>query len=128
MGVRREGVDDFTGPGVVKFFPSFVLDGAGVGLEVVHVPAQAGVLLLQVFNFALELLFLGALLVPGGEAVAAVDDAPRKGEGEQDREDGTGRTPALLNPEVGALAKWKRLVGRFLFFGEQIGLLQFGLW
>jgi hypothetical protein len=55
--------------------------------------------------------------------VAAIDDAPEKNQGECDGEEGPGGTPTLLHPLVGALAQWKRLVGRFLFFTEQIGLL-----
>ena len=51
VGIRRQGVDDFAGLGVVKLFARFVLDGAGVGFETIHMIAQVGVLLLQILRF-----------------------------------------------------------------------------
>ena len=120
MGIRRQGVDDLAGLGVVELFARFMLDGVGAVLEAVYVIAQVRIFLLQIFDFVLELLFLVALLIPRGQAVVAIDHAPRKEEREGCGKERAGRTPAMLRPFDGALTKWKRLIGRFLVFTEQI--------
>ena len=123
LGVGRKGVDHFAGLGVVEFFASLVLDGVGIRLESIDVLAEAGVFLLEVLNLVFELLFLVTLLIPGGETVLTVHDAPCESEREKDGENRSGWTPALLQPKNSSLRQWKRLFGRFLFFTEQIGLL-----
>lgn len=60
----------------------FELDGAGVGLEVVYVLRQVGVLVGEALDFCGEGFVFGALVLPVGEAVASVDYMP----GEQDGE------------------------------------------
>jgi hypothetical protein len=116
-------VDHFAGSGVVKFFASFVFDGVGVVLQVIHVLAQAGVFVFKLLDFVLELLLLIALSVPGGEPMTAVDYAPCKSKGEGYGKNSPGRSPALLQPMDGPLTERKRLDGRFLFFSEQIRVL-----
>src|SRR5580658_5228068 len=102
----------------MELFAGLVFDGVGAGFEAIDVVAQVSVFLLEVLDFFLELLFLGALLVPGGETVAAIDDAKGKGQSEGNGEERAGGTPTLLHPVDGALAKGKRLAGRFLVFSE----------
>ena len=113
-----QGVDDFAGLGVMELFAGFMLDGAGAGFETIDVVAKVSVLLLEVLDLFLELFFLGALLIPSGQTVAAVDDTPEKKHSECDGKDRAGGTPTLLNPEDSAFLKWKRLVGHFLVFTE----------
>jgi len=116
LRIGRQRVDHLAGLGLVEFLPGFVLYGVGVRLEAVDVLAEMRVLLLKVPDLLLELLFLAALLIPGGEAMAAIDDAPGKGQGEDDCENGPGGAPALLQPEDCPLTKRNRLGGRFLLF------------
>jgi len=118
-----ETVDHFAGAGVVELFPSFVLDGVGVVLEAIDVLLKPGVFVLKFLYLVFELLFLAALAVPDGKAMTAVDHAPRESEGEENGENRSGGTPAVLKPLNGPLRQWKRLGGRFFFLTEQIWVL-----
>jgi hypothetical protein len=118
LRTRRKGVDDLARLGVMELLARFVLDGTGAGFEPIDMVAQVSVLLLEVLDFFLELLFLGALLRPSGETVAAIDDAPGEGQGQRDGEECTGGTPTALHPLDGALTQWKRLVGRIRVLTE----------
>lgn len=67
----------------------FELDGAGVGLEVVYVLAEAGILVGEALDFSGESFVFGALVLPVGEAIASVDDMPGEQDGENYGEGGT---------------------------------------
>jgi hypothetical protein len=106
--------DDVAGAGVVEVVAGGLLDGVGVGgFELLDVVTEAGVLLLEVADVLLELAVLGALLMPDGEAVAAVDDVPGEQECEADGDCGSGGTPET----VGAVesAPGHRLAARWVF-------------
>lgn len=60
----------------------FELDGARVGLEVVYVLAQVGVLVGEALDLGGQGLVFGALVLPVGEAVASVDYVPGQQDGE----------------------------------------------
>ena len=70
----------------METLPGLVFDGAGVGLETLHVLAKVGVLFGKLVDFLDEGFVFGAFLVPAGEAVAAIDYVP----GEDKREDQSG--------------------------------------
>ena len=78
---RRQGDDNFVGLGVVERLAGPDHDGIGIGLEMPYAIAQAGILLVQVLDVALQLLVFCALLKPHIKAVLAIDDVP----GEQER-------------------------------------------
>lgn len=82
----------------MELFARFVLDGIGIILQAIDVLADAGVFVFQLLDLVFKLFFLAMLAVPGGEAVAAIDDAPGESESESHGEDRAGGTPALLEP------------------------------
>jgi hypothetical protein len=107
----------------VELFAGLVLNGVGVVLQSINVLAQAGILVFKLLDLVLELLFLAALAVPSGQTMTAVEHTPGEGKGESDGEDRAGRAPSLLKPLDGPFTRRKRLIGRFLFFTEQIWVL-----
>jgi hypothetical protein len=63
MGFVVQGVDDFSWLGVAQDGPCFMLDGIGVGLQMLYVVLQAAILLLQAQNLLLQYLVLVTLLL-----------------------------------------------------------------
>ena len=53
LGRSGQGVDDFTGLGVVEFFAGLVLDGVGVRLQALNLVAQLQVFLLEILDLLL---------------------------------------------------------------------------
>ena len=83
-----DGVDDFVGAGVLVTGASFVFDGARIRFEAVDVLGEAGIFFGELVNLAGEGFVVGALLLPAGEAIAAVDHVPREEECEDNGSDG----------------------------------------
>jgi hypothetical protein len=98
LRICGERVDHFAGLGVVELFAGFVLDGFGIGLEVLDAVAQAGVVAFQILDLAAELLVFGALLVPDGQAVFSVDHVPGEQQRQADSDHRARRTPHTQRP------------------------------
>lgn len=129
MRLVGQGVDDFVGAGVVEALAGFELDGAGVGLEVVYVLAQVGVLVGQALDLGGEGFVFGALVLPVGEAVASVDYVPGEKDGEDYREGradtaaaggvgcfGSGEQRLLRRGLSRVLARILRLLGHWMLY------------
>ena len=107
----------------MELLARLVLNRVRVVLEALDMLLDAGVFVLKLLDLVLELPFLVSLAIPGGRAVAAVDDTPCEGESQGDGEHRAGGAPAPLKPLNGSLRQRKRRSGRFLFFTEQIWVL-----
>lgn len=107
----------------MEFLTRFVFYGIGVFLEPIDMLPQVSVFFFELLDLVLELLLLAALAIPGGKSMASVDDAPGECERKHNGKDSAGGTPTLLKPLNGPLPKGKRLVGRLLFWTEQVWVL-----